>query len=99
MLDHHGKQLGETKTRHLALDQDNRHFKPLESGQDAIWIRRPYWLRAMLKPGEVQCTRPYLLIRTGRLCVTLSVAFESPQGIRVLCFDLDNEILDHLCGQ
>ncbi len=91
LLDHHGKQLGETCVNQSAVYLGDRHFKPLESGQGAIWIRRPYWLRAMSRPGEVQCTRPYLSIRTGRLCVTLSLAYDSREGIRVLCFDLDCE--------
>jgi EAL domain-containing protein (putative c-di-GMP-specific phosphodiesterase class I) len=93
LLDQDGKQVGETHRNLRPAHHENRHFKPLRSGPGTIWIRRPYWRRAMLKPNEVQCTRPYLSIVTSRLCITLSVAYQSPAGLRVLCFDLDCETL------
>jgi len=97
VLDENGIQVGETYAIDHKGQQASNLFKPLERSQGAVWIRRPYWQRAMSQQGEIQCTRPYLSVATGRLCVTLSVAYQSPLGVRLLCFDLDCDVLEN-CG-
>jgi EAL domain-containing protein (putative c-di-GMP-specific phosphodiesterase class I) len=70
------------------LSQDPR-FKPLGLAGEARWARRPYFRRALEEPGVIQMTRPYLSLHGAQMCVTLSVACETPQGRRVLCTDID----------
>ncbi|MDR7268686.1 EAL domain-containing protein (putative c-di-GMP-specific phosphodiesterase class I) [Pelomonas saccharophila] len=70
------------------LSQDPR-FKPLGLAGEARWARRPYFRRALEEPGVIQMTRPYLSLHGARMCVTLSVACPTPDGLRVLCTDID----------
>jgi len=70
------------------LSQDPR-FRPLGLAGDARWARRPYFRRALDEPGVTQMTRPYLSLHGARMCVTLSIGFATPEGLRVLCADID----------
>ena len=42
-------------------------------------------------PRRIQISLPYLSVRDARTCVTMSVAFERKNEMRVLCVDLDYE--------
>ncbi len=86
-LDAEGYQVGEN-AESVSGEADLR-FLPCASGQGANWFRRPYFQRAIRNPKKVQISRPYLSIRDARSCVTVSMAFESGDVLRVLCADLD----------
>ncbi len=70
------------------LSRDPR-FRPLGLAGEARWARRPYFRRALEEPGVMQMTRPYLSLHGAQMCVTLSVACRTPDGLRVLCTDID----------
>lgn len=89
-LDAEGYQVGENAESTSAGPQDPR-FAPCADGQGANWFRRPYFQRAMASPHKVQISRPYLSVRDARTCVTMSIAFEHEDEMRVLCADLDYE--------
>jgi EAL domain-containing protein (putative c-di-GMP-specific phosphodiesterase class I) len=94
ILDHHGVQLGGIHTSKSINPHNSKLFKPLSDSEGAVWIHRPYWHRAMLTREEVQCTRPYLSVATGQLCVTLSIAYQSKDVVRLLCLDLNWKIIN-----
>ena len=89
-LDQAGYQVGANAESPDIKAADPR-FEPCADAAGANWYRRPYFQRAMRSPGKVQISRPYLSIRDARTCVTMSIAFESEDGLRVLCTDLDYE--------
>jgi EAL domain-containing protein (putative c-di-GMP-specific phosphodiesterase class I) len=63
-------------------------FAPMRETEGAHLARRPYYRRALENVGEVQVTRPYRTLHGAHLCVTVSVAFRGPDGLRVVCGDL-----------
>lgn len=88
VLDHSGKQLGESiypVTRQVPL---NTHFLPLADTRGANWNRKPYFRNAIVHPGKVKVTRPYLSISGVELCITLSICIEVEEELRVLCCDI-----------
>ena len=52
------------------------------------WLRRPYVRQALETPRSVCVTRPYRSFTTGHMCVTLSCAYHSRRGLRILCLDV-----------
>lgn len=68
---------------------NDARYEPLADATGANWVRRPYLQRALQHPKELQVTRPYLSIATGRLCVTVSIAIHVMGQLQVLCYDLD----------
>lgn len=94
LLGEDGVQIGDSVIAEHGRRHGGNQFAPLEVSNRARWLRRPYLQRALHKPGEVHLTRPYLSVATGRLCVTLSIAYRYRQSTRVLCYDVDHEILD-----
>jgi len=97
MLDDRGRQTGDNVLPFRPLRPRARRFMPLMSSEGARWDRRAYFRRAMAKAssGEVQTSRPYLSINEAHLCVTLSIALQTQQGLRVLCADVDWSRHDH----
>jgi EAL domain-containing protein (putative c-di-GMP-specific phosphodiesterase class I) len=89
-LDAEGYQVGSNAESTTQGKADPR-FAPCADGAGANWFRRPYFQRAIAQPRRVQISRPYLSIRDARSCVTMSVAFEDTNRLRVLCADLDYE--------
>lgn len=63
-------------------------YAPLVNAHGASWFRRPYFRKAIARSGELQRTRPYLSITDAQMCITLSLAFDTNNGRRVLCCDL-----------
>lgn len=90
LLDEQGRHLAEPLlppgVQPMSLDP---RFKPLGLAEEARWARRPYFRRALDEPGVVQMTRPYLSLHGAKMCVTLSIASPGPDGLRVLCADID----------
>lgn len=95
-LDAEGYQVGENVESVDSATPDPR-FAPCAEGHGANWFRRPYFQRAIAQPKTVQVSRPYLSIRDARSCVTMSIAFEHDEGMRVLCADLDYEQAEVPC--
>lgn len=90
LLDEQGRHVSEPLlppgVTHLSLDP---RFAPLGRAGEARWARRPYFRRALDEPGVVQMTRPYLSLHGAQMCVTLSIAYPTAGGLRVLCADID----------
>ncbi|KZE35251.1 EAL domain-containing protein [Crenobacter luteus] len=90
LIDAAGVQQGASVVRHDPPGPRAR-FNPLEEAAGADWSRKPYYRRALAAPGQWQMSRPYPSVGTGRLCVTLSLAFETDERQYVFCCDLDWE--------
>jgi EAL domain-containing protein (putative c-di-GMP-specific phosphodiesterase class I) len=90
LLDEQGRDVfGPTAPEGVVDPVAEPKFAPLAQIGDARWARRPYFRRAVADLNLVQVTRPYLSLHGARMCVTLSVAFHAPGGLRVLCADID----------
>lgn len=83
-----GLQVGRTIVSPFYETHQDPRFKPLEDAKSADWFRRHYLKRAMLHPGQLQVTRPYLSITGAHMCVTLSKLFSHNDRKLVLCCDL-----------
>jgi EAL domain-containing protein (putative c-di-GMP-specific phosphodiesterase class I) len=90
LLDESGCQVEKSRTASHRDELRDARFSPLDKAEGAVWMRRSYWERALARPNEIQTTRPYLSVATGRLCVTLSTCFSSANGWLVLCCDIDH---------
>jgi hypothetical protein len=89
LLNGEGRQVGDNLERSASRFSDAMGFGPFLHSEGADWFRRPYFQRAVARPGTVQVSRKYLSIRDARPCVTMSVAIEIDEERRVLCADLD----------
>jgi len=81
-------QIGDNVWAPDQLLAEQSAFAPMRDTQDAHWARRPYYRRAMEAVGRVQVTRPYRTLHGAHLCVTVSVAVRTGEGLRVVCGDL-----------
>ena len=83
-----GIQIGNTMISYHFKTREDPRFKPLEDANSADWFRRHYLRRAILHPGQLQITRPYLSITGAHMCVTLSMRFSNGFQDSILCCDL-----------
>jgi len=85
-----GLQIGaDAEAERNARARDPR-FEPVQPTEGTDWQTKSYFRSAIEAPGKVQITRPYLSVAGPKLCVTLTFAFEAPDGSqKVLCADLD----------
>jgi len=90
LLDELGYQVGVNAESNRGLYVDPR-LAPCADAAGSNWYRRTYFQAAIHAPGKVHISRPYLSVRDAQSCVTLSIAFESKEGMRVLCADLDHD--------
>lgn len=88
-----GAQIGANQTSPLCPAKTDRRFAVLEDVNDARWFRRTYFRRALVQPGQVQMSRPYLSLTGAHMCVTLSIALEIDGETRVFCCDLNWETM------
>ncbi len=88
LLNPNGKQIGHTITSRSHAEKKDRRFKPLDDANSADWFRRHYMRRAIMHPGQLEITRPYLSITGAHMCATLSMMFKAPLGDVILCCDL-----------
>lgn len=98
LLDGDGMQIGqavEATRRRAATDA---RFRPFANCEGANWYRRPYFRRAITRPGVVQISQPYLSMTDGRSCMTLSIGVQVASRLQVLCADLDWESWEPLSG-
>lgn len=89
LLDHAGRQIGDNVVPVVRTSQRAKRFSPLLHSEGASWERRPYFIEALRAPGRVQLTAPYLSINEAHLCVTASIAAQTPHGLQVLCVDIN----------
>lgn len=88
ILDELGKQVGPNFLPDSSYAHLDQRFTPLNDTANAIWARRHYYQQAVAEPGRVQVSKPYLSITGGALCITLSIAIGTLDGLRVLCGDI-----------
>lgn len=87
-IDTNGLQIGGTIVSDTPEIRGDDRFAPLEDASSADWFRRHYLKRAMLHPGQLQVSRPYLSITGAHYCVTLSMQISVSGTPRVVCCDL-----------
>jgi EAL domain-containing protein (putative c-di-GMP-specific phosphodiesterase class I) len=92
LLDASGRQIGDNVLPEGRTTQRAKRFRPLLHSEGASWERRPYFIDAIRKPGQVHLTPPYLSINEAHLCVTASIAAQTPHGLQVLCADINWEV-------
>ena len=67
----------------------------MQRTEGASWTRRDYFFEALLKPGVVFVSQPYLSLPEETLTLTLSSTFKDKQGqLRILCLDVDATALE-----
>ncbi|WP_028227799.1 sensor domain-containing phosphodiesterase [Paraburkholderia ferrariae] len=89
LLDASGRQTGRNVVLRVDRAQGDARFLPLDDAQGANWLRRPYFRAALVTPGRVHVTAPYLSINEALPCVTLSMAVQVGDRLGVLCGDID----------
>ncbi|HTR06843.1 MAG TPA: EAL domain-containing protein [Paraburkholderia sp.] len=89
LLDSNGRQAGRNVVLRVDRAERDARFLPLEDAQGASWLRRPYFRAALVTPGRVHVTGPYLSINEALPCVTLSMAVQVGERLCVLCGDVD----------
>lgn len=88
LLDHDAMQTGDNVWAPQQHYSEPPAFSPMRDTHDAHWARRPYYRRAIESVGRVQVTRPYRTLHGAHLCVTVSIALRTSEGMRVVCGDL-----------
>lgn len=89
MLNMEGMQLGKNLVSLSSASKCDPRFLPVSNAEGANWSRRHYFRRAVSNPGVVQTTRPYLSVAEANMCITLSIAIQAKDDIKVFCCDLD----------
>jgi len=88
LLDRDGRQIGASEWASQRQHREPPAFAPMRETAGGHCGRRPYYRRAMESVGKVQVTRPYRTLHGAHLCITVSVAFRSHDGVRVVCGDV-----------
>ncbi|MFX1684882.1 EAL domain-containing protein [Paraburkholderia sp. A1RO-5L] len=89
LLDANGRQAGRNVVLRVDRAEHDARFLPLDDAQGANWLRRPYFRAALVAPGRVHTSSPYLSINEALPCVTLSMAVQVGDRLCVLCGDVD----------
>ena len=89
LLDERGWQIGRNQVSRANRAAFDPRFAPLHNVAGANWSARHYFRRAMLEPGGIQRTRPYLSLNGPRMCMTFSVTVQVEGRQQVLCADVD----------
>lgn len=88
LLDAEGVQLeSNLESQHGGSGAPAR-FDPLADAQGANWCRRDYFQQAIAQPRVCRVSRPYLSLRDGSTCITISIALPVGGSVQVLCADL-----------
>jgi EAL domain-containing protein (putative c-di-GMP-specific phosphodiesterase class I) len=88
LLDREGRQIGSSAWGSQRQHREDPAFAPMRETEGGHFRRRPYYRRAMESVGKVQVTRPYRTLHGAHLCITVSVAFRTQDGPRVVCGDV-----------
>ncbi len=91
LLDGDGVQVGRALLTDRRLAHTDPRYRPFADCEGANWGRRPYFRRAITRPGVVQISQPYLSMTDARSCITLSIGVALGEHQHVLCADLDWE--------
>ncbi|HZZ09737.1 MAG TPA: bifunctional diguanylate cyclase/phosphodiesterase [Paraburkholderia sp.] len=73
ILDDSGRQIG-IEVPGPAFFGDGASLQPVANPRDARWDHRPYFRKAVLWPGVVVASNPYLSLASGRACVAVTLA-------------------------
>lgn len=65
-----------------------QRFNPLYRSDGACWSHREYFLNALERPQNINCSRPYVGLPDATRTVTLSTSLTSGAGREVFCVDL-----------
>jgi EAL domain-containing protein (putative c-di-GMP-specific phosphodiesterase class I) len=90
LLDEQGTQVADSVLMRPKAGLAHLRFRPLLISKGARWTRKDYFRRAISDVGRMQSSTPYLSLPDGRTCVTYSQAVQTSQGVRVLCFDVED---------
>jgi EAL domain-containing protein (putative c-di-GMP-specific phosphodiesterase class I) len=88
ILDDRGRQIG-PEVAGVASTSLAGTLQPVSDPRDARWDHRPYFRNAVLLPGVPVASNPYLSLASGRPCVAVTVAIQSPQMRSVVGTELD----------
>jgi EAL domain-containing protein (putative c-di-GMP-specific phosphodiesterase class I) len=91
VLDENGRQVSESQEPSTSVRRPDLRFHPCADSVGASWSRRPYFQNALKSRGRIQLTRPYLSLRNGRPCITLSVTYVLHGELFVVCADVDEQ--------
>lgn len=91
MLDADGNQLAANLESFTSLRRADPRYQPLRSAVGANWFRRPYFRRAVARPGVVQVTRPYFSVTDIDLCFTVSLQMRLNDKDVVFCCDISHD--------
>lgn len=83
-----GRQLQANLQPPAAPAAADLRLTPLRNARGANWSHRPYFRGALEHRGKVHVSGPYLSLPDAMMCITLSIAFDSPTADSVLCVDL-----------
>lgn len=88
ILDERGRQIGPEVTG-VAGANVGDSLEPVADPRDARWDHRPYFRNAVLLPGVPVASSPYLSLASGRPCIAVTVAIQSPEMRSVVGTELD----------
>jgi len=88
ILDEEGRQVGPEVTG-VAGANSGASLQPVANPRDARWDHRPYFRNAVLLPGVPVTSSPYLSLASGRPCIAVTVAIQSPDRRSVVGTELD----------
>jgi hypothetical protein len=88
ILDDRGRQIG-PEVVGVAGATIGDSLDPVADPRDARWDHRPYFRNAVLLPGVPVASSPYLSLASGRPCIAVTVAIQSPEMRSVVGAELD----------
>jgi diguanylate cyclase (GGDEF)-like protein len=88
ILDDRGRQIGPEVTG-VAGANVGDSLEPVADPRHARWDHRPYFRNAVLLPGVPVASSPYLSLASGRPCIAVTVAIQSPEMRSVVGTELD----------
>jgi EAL domain-containing protein (putative c-di-GMP-specific phosphodiesterase class I) len=69
-------------------DQWPQHFNPLYRSAGACWSHREYFINALERPQNINCSRPYVGLPDATRTITLSTSLTSGSTRQVFCVDI-----------
>ena len=88
ILNDSGRQIG-NELRGPAWNGGAASLHPVANPQHARWDHRPYFRNAVLLPGVVVASNPYLSLASGRPCVAVTLAVQFAGERAVVGVELD----------
>ncbi|WP_175147654.1 bifunctional diguanylate cyclase/phosphodiesterase [Paraburkholderia ultramafica] len=88
ILDDSGRQIG-YEVAGPAWSKEGASLHPVANPRDARWDHRPYFRNAVLLPGVVVTSNPYLSLASGRPCIAVTLAVQFAAERSVIGVELD----------